>query len=143
MSEELRKFFEGKIDVPVGNISLAFFAGHPTEAFAVNVGLESLPSAMTVDEYVEVGGAALKLVPSWKMNEQTQVFVGERAAIIEDSEFDRSDVSKDQTGTQRSIKLITVNGKAAWTVVCAFPKEAFQQISETCDAIVRTFRILR
>ena len=141
---ELKELLDGKTDVSLENIRMVFAVGEITGDFAMNIIVESLPSAMTVDEYDEASTrGAREALPSLKINGQSRVVVDERAAVISDSEFELSDLFRGQMGTQRDTQLTTVQGKVGWTVTCSFPTEEFHQISETCDTIVRTFRILQ
>ena len=124
---ELSEFVEGKTDVTLEDTRVVFFAGDTTRGFYVNILVESLRSKMTVDEYFEVTASFLhELVPSWKTNAQSRVVVGEREAIIEDLEYDLSDLGQGDIGTRQVIQLITVEGKVAWSVSCVFPAEASQ-----------------
>ena len=141
---EVKEFLEGKFDAPLENLGTVFLAGDTTRGFTVNIQVESLPSTMTVDAHFEATTMGLReALRSWKMNGQSRVVVGERAAMISDSEFDLSELGRGQTGTLRAIQLTSVQGKVGWTVTCSFPTAAFQQIGETCDSLVRTFRILQ
>ena len=124
---KVKELLEGKTDAPLENIGFVFVASDTTGDFNVNIVVESLPSTMTVDEYVEAGARVTReAFRSWKMNGQSRVVVDERAAIITDSEFELSDLFEGQMGTQRDIQLTRVQGKVAWSVTCSFPTEAFQ-----------------
>ena len=122
---------------------IVFFASNAGSDFLVSIGVDGLPSELTVDEYVEQSVRGVREVfRSWKTNSQSRVVVGERGVVIMDSEYDLSDFAQGQMKTRRNIHLITVQGKVGWSVKCSFSAEAFQH-TETCDAIVRTFRILQ
>ena len=141
---KIQELLESKTDLPLDNIKTVFHASDSTGAFTVDITIQSLPFAMTLDELLEAAiGGIRDVLRTWKANSQLRMVVGGRAAIILDSEYDISEVVQSQTGTTRNIQLYTVENKVGWFVNCAFATEAFQQISETCDAILRTFRILR
>ena len=118
------------------------FFGDAGSGFLVSIGVDGLPSELTVDEYAERSVRGIReILPSWKTNSQSRVVVGERGVVIMDSEYDPSDFAQGQ-GERRNIHLYTVQGKVGWSVKCSFPAEAFEH-TETCDGIVRTFRILQ
>ena len=131
-------------DMSVENIGVVFLSIDPTEEFVLGIAVESLPlSNMTVDEYNEAADKfARELTPSTKINRTAHVVVDGRPSIISDSEFELSDLFEGENEKQRDIQLVTIQGKTAWIVTCSIPKEALE-IVETCDALVRTFRILQ
>ena len=50
----------------------------------------------------------------------------------------------DETASaEQAESLAKIFSGKVWTVTCGFPIEAFEQMVETCDAVVRTFRILQ
>ncbi len=75
--------------------------------------------------------------PGVEINETEEIVIGNRAAIILDFESDTD------LGRFRLIRLYTVDEKTSWIVTCtvSIGPPAPEDI-ETCNFVVRTFRIL-
>ena len=119
-----------------------FFAGFPTGdgVFSpnVNIVVEYLSTTMSLNEYHEGTIEGIREVfPNADIGNRASVLVGDRKAMTM--------VLSDPGGTlPDAISLITVEGNIAWNITCVwFSVELYQQHAETCDAVVKSFRILQ
>ena len=134
-------------DLPLGRFGFVFFAGVPVEEGydpSVNIAVESLPTELSLNEYSE---AALKVLKQgttgFELYSQASAIVGGRDARIVDAEYDLSSFDAEAQGRVRGVQLYMVDGKVAWAVACGAIAPLSEEYLQTCDAVVRSFRILQ
>ena len=136
-------------DLPLASEGFLFYAGLPVEsAYLPNViiSVESFPEDLTVAEFNETTQRILEaLLPGLIVHSQTNLLIGTREAILKDAEFDASVFQPDATGKVRNISLGIVDGRVAWDVTCtvSINSPASAEDLQTCNAVVRSFRILQ
>jgi len=129
---------------PADKVGIVFFAGVPApNAYlpSVNIVAESLPAGLSVEEYQEGSvEAARGLLSGFKVLDVFQVLVGNTDGLIMHAEFDISSFATGEVGKIRNIALLVVDGMIGWVVTCTLDST---EDLETCDAVVRTFKILQ
>ena len=136
-------------DLHLNKVGMLFVAGLPDlEGYLpnVNIVVESLPSEMSAAEFYEAGERPKEvLFTGYKVHSLTKVLVGNREAIVSDSEADTSVYEPGAKGKTRTIKLTTADGKVGWVVTCGVSIDLPPSTEDlqTCDAVVRSFRILQ
>ncbi len=124
-----------------------FAAGLPTQQGFdpnVNIVVQSLPGEIAVAEYFEAGLEQVKeLLTGFKELSQARVLVGGREAIIADAEYDASNFVPGAEGKVLTIQLTITDGRVGWTVTCTMIASPSAEELRTCDAVVRTLRILQ
>ena len=133
-------------DLVLSGVRLLFFASPRVEPFQPNVVIsaETLPGAFTVDEYYKVGLDIFKaLVTGLIVHETAKGLVGGRESIIDRYEYDASSFEAGAIGKLYSIDLAVVDGRIGRTASCGLEHPPSAEDLNTCDAIVRSFKILQ
>jgi hypothetical protein len=148
LEETLNEFIMSKeSNLPVGNVATVFLAGLPVEDGYlpnVNITLESLPSEMSLQQYFEASEKNLKEFSSgYEVHQHASLLIGDMLSMKSDYEYDLSTYVPGASGKLRVILLIMVDGKVGWSVSCTLEPQAVEEDLETCDAVVRSFRLLR
>ena len=135
--------------LPVGELGVLLFAGlRVAEGFepTVNIAVASLPFEMSAFElYTFSNQDPVDFFPGYKTLTRTSTIMGHTEAIIEDTEFDYSFFEAGAEGKVRQISLSAVNGRVGWVVTCtaSIGSAPTTEVLETCNAVVRTFRLLQ
>ena len=124
-------FNAGQYDV-LGNVELY-----------VAISVAPLPSEWSVEEYVEANIEGFKSIETgYEELRRTKTTVGDRQVIIIHSEADFSSVIPGDV-ERDSLDLMLVDGKVGWGVTCGSGTGRMSaQGLETCEAVVRSFRLL-
>ena len=111
----------------------------------VNIIIESLSSGISATEWIEGQQETLRGFTGYSVHSTTKTLVSNRDVLIQDWEADASAFDSSAKGKTRFIQLFAFDGKVGWVVTCtvsigtAVPAEDLQ----TCNAVVRNFRILQ
>ena len=136
----------GASDAQRPPIGVVFFAGVPTpQGYAPNVSIvvESLPSGLAVDEYFEATQEfAIGLFTGYKVRSRTGVLVAGREAIMAELEYDFPS-SASGSGKWSSIQTVMVDGTRGWAISCGVAAPASAEDLQTCNTVVRSFRLLQ
>jgi len=131
-----------------GGIKTLFEAGVPTWDGsldpAVSVTAESLPVLMSPNEYHEGSlKMAKELTDLLVIHSQSRVLLGGAEAILLDYQIPFSAFAPGFEGSYRTLQIITTADKVGWTVSCGVTVSASADVLSTCEAVVRSFRLLR
>ncbi len=153
LTEELDEFVAELLeslesDVPLPEGSGVFFAGVPTqEGYDPNIVIvvEALPYDVGVAEYFEaVNKAEREFLTDYKLHTKAVVLLGDKEGIMTDAEYYYSpSLDPRVTPKWRSFDLNTVDGLIGWGVGCGMTLPASPQDLETCESVVRSFRLLQ
>ena len=150
--EQLGEIVDNIIESKTSEVSLdttgfVFFAGLPRlQGYDPNttIAVKSLPGSMPVAEYWE---ASKRLLPEvytgYSLNAENRVILGDKESMIVDYEFNASSVISGAPGKIRLIQSVTIDGAVGWSVACGVSSPVSQAQLQTCDAVVRSFRILQ
>lgn len=155
LDHSLMSVFEGEVkdflrkkdnELPLEKVGMLFSAGLEDEVGfnpTVNIYTESLGSAIQINEYAELNVETMKdIFETLKINGQTNVVVGGRKGVILDSVIDSSEFFKDETGTMRTLQLIIIDGSVGWLIGCSMIDSDSPAFLQTCEDVIRSFRIL-
>ena len=133
-------------DLPVEQVTTGFFAGMPAgEGYSpsANVTIERLSSETSSIEYA---GAAREmmadLVEGYNVRSESRILIGDTEAHMLDSEVPYSSFGLEE-GVLRSLQVVVTEGRVAWSVGCHMEAPASDEDLRTCEAVVRSFRLLR
>ena len=128
-------------DLPLEKAVVLFLAGVSVGGRFdpnVNIVAESLDvSSLDEAAEAEIGGVK-SLSNDYKAFGQTKVVVGGREAVIVDHEYTIPGVPR-----IRALQMIMLDGRLVWITTCGTSPGNFLAVKETCDQIVRSFRILQ
>ena len=134
-------------DLPVGQFTVVFFAGLPMEArYApnVNVVVESLAWEASAIEFAEAARTTTEeLLEGYTVRRESSILVGGKEAVMVDVEVPWASYGFDAEGIQRLLQVMATEGKTAWVVSCSMEAPPSAGESQTCEAVVRSFRLLR
>ncbi len=135
-------------DLPVEQITTGFFAGMPAgEGYSpsANVTIERLPSEVSSIEYGEAGREmAAGLLEGYKVRSESSILIGDTEAHMLDSEVPFSSFGLEGGGgVLRNLQVMVTEGRVGWTVGCHMEAPASDEDLRTCEAVVRSFRLLR
>ena len=152
LEETLIDFLRAKASgSPLSRGGLLFFAGWPdaegSAAFMPNVNLvvESLPREMAVTDYLATSEQnASDLITGFKVSSRAYVLTENGESAISETEYDISNLTPVAQGKIYNINLVTLGGRVAWVVTCTLSAATMpsQEDLQTCNTVVRSFRIL-
>ena len=120
---------------------LVFLAGLPSEGGYnpnVSVVIDSSPEQLDVARYFAIAEKdASEELDGYRRIDQCMVLVGDRRALVVDADFNGD------YGKSRSSQLIVADGDVMWIVTCSKVVRVSLGRLELCDAVLRSFRILR
>lgn len=148
---ELDEFAKNRLESVTGArlaaTRLIFSAGVSAQEGSIpNVVLnvETLPAEVALDEYFEAGQQFLReLFAPYRVHKQGRVLLGRTEAMVSDAEFDPSFLGAGLPDKGRAITLVTVDRGIGWIVTCTVRIPTPDDDLQTCDALVRSLRILR
>ena len=143
-----RNLVESATGGPRAGLRLIFSAGVDAQEGSIPnvvVNVETLPVGLTLDEYFEGGQRFMRsTIAAYRVHKQAKVLLGRTEAIVYDVEFDPSSFMVAGSPSKgRAISLVAVDRAIGWTVTCTVKVPTRDDDLQTCDAVARSFRVLR
>ncbi len=140
IEKSVKDLLESKIDADVENFRVVFAACDDDFQTCLNVTAESLTFDFSLNGYYSASKARVsEFLPSHETERLSRIDVGGIQAILDESRVKASDIDPSLSGLYGQTSLTLMKDRTAWTVTCEFPMET--NIFESCESIVRTFRI--
>jgi len=108
----------------------------------VAVGVESLPSGMSLEEYeASVREFFEEYVPDTRYISQRRILIDGFPASLNETENSSDDFINSVPGDRtRSTQIFIVEGRVAWIISCGLLNDFSPDLVTTCESVARSFR---